>query len=138
MRSLTPLKTPFHINKIPTSKLLFPSSLSSFQTKLCFEPNNYPKISLSVLPSQNQNQQKLSLDALVSSNRKEQLLGDIQASLSNCLSETNLHLSVPGLRSKTRGKVTNCFYFKCHSNVKHFPFNNSLKYLLFRLVKFVF
>ena len=29
--------------------------------------------------------------------------------LDNCLSETNLHLSVPSLKSKTRGKVYVCF-----------------------------
>lgn len=58
------------------------------------------------MSAQNQTQkQKLSLDALINSSRKEELLGAIKGSLSNCLSETNLHLTVPGLKSKTRGKV---------------------------------
>ena len=35
----------------------------------------------------------------------EEILRAIKGSLSNCLSETNLHLTVQGLKSKTRGKV---------------------------------
>lgn len=52
-----------------------------------------------------QQHQSQSLDALISSNRKEEVLGAVRHSLSNCLSETNLHLTVPALKSKTRGKV---------------------------------
>ncbi|KAK9270860.1 hypothetical protein L1049_026446 [Liquidambar formosana] len=50
-----------------------------------------------------------SLDAIISSARKEEVLGAIRSSLSNCLSETNLHLTVPGLKSKTRGKVRDIY-----------------------------
>ncbi|KAL6500704.1 Phosphoribosylaminoimidazole-succinocarboxamide synthase (SAICAR synthetase) [Orobanche hederae] len=39
------------------------------------------------------------------SERKNELMSSIQVSLSNCLSETHLDSTVPGLRSKTRGKV---------------------------------
>ncbi|KAF2291601.1 hypothetical protein GH714_026055 [Hevea brasiliensis] len=53
-------------------------------------------------------QQKLSL-TLINSSRKEEVLGAIKDSLSNCLSETNLHLTVPGLKSKTRGKVRDIY-----------------------------
>ncbi|KAJ0024565.1 hypothetical protein Pint_08417 [Pistacia integerrima] len=110
MRTLNPLKTPLNINKIPARKIVFPSSFSSFETKPRFKPNKYPKIYVSVMSSQNQNQQqKLSLDALVISNRKEELLGDIKGSLSKCLSETNLQLTVPGLKSKARGKVRDIY-----------------------------
>lgn len=59
--------------------------------------------------NQNHHQQHLSLDALISSNRKAELLGDIKGMLSNRLSETNLHLTVPGLKSKTRGKVRDIY-----------------------------
>ncbi|EEF48582.1 purine biosynthesis protein 7, pur7, putative [Ricinus communis] len=56
-----------------------------------------------------QNQQKLSLDSLINSSRKDEVFGAIKGSLSNCLSETNLHLTVPGLKSKTRGKVRDIY-----------------------------
>lgn len=113
--TLNPPKTPLHSNKISAPKLSFSSSFSSFGTKSnSSNPNNYPRISLSVMSNKNQNQnqnqnhhhqQHLSLDALISSNRKAELLGDIEGMLLNRLSETNLHLTVPGLKSKTRGKV---------------------------------
>lgn len=108
--TLNPPKTPLHSNKISAPKLSFSSSFSSFGTKPnSSNSNNYPRISLSVMSNKNQNQnhhqQHLSLDALISSNRKAELLGDIKGMLSNRLSETNLHLTVPGLKSKTRGKV---------------------------------
>lgn len=57
------------------------------------------------MSSQQHQSQQLSLDALISSNRKEEVIGAVRHSLSNCLSETNLHLTVPALKSKTRGKV---------------------------------
>lgn len=41
--------------------------------------------------------------------RNEEFLRAIKGSLSNCLSETNLHLTVPGLKSKTRGKVRDIY-----------------------------
>ncbi|KAH9690520.1 phosphoribosylaminoimidazole-succinocarboxamide synthase [Citrus sinensis] len=119
--TLNPPKTPLHSNKISAPKLSFSSSFSSFGTKPnSSNSNNYPRISLSVMSnkSQNQNQnqnhhhhhqQHLSLDAVISSNRKAELLGDIKGSLSNRLSETNLHLTVPGLKSKTRGKVRDIY-----------------------------
>lgn len=47
----------------------------------------------------------LSLHALTSSERRDQVMIAVKDSFSNCLSETNLHLTVPGLKSKTRGKV---------------------------------
>ncbi|KAI9117822.1 hypothetical protein K1719_011237 [Acacia pycnantha] len=59
---------------------------------------------------QQEPQRHLSLtEALLNSNRKEEVLGDIKRSLSNCLSETNLHLTIPGLKSKTRGKVRDIY-----------------------------
>ncbi|XP_057442896.1 phosphoribosylaminoimidazole-succinocarboxamide synthase, chloroplastic-like [Lotus japonicus] len=43
--------------------------------------------------------------------RKEEVLDAIRATsaASNCLSETNLHLTVPGLNSKTRGQVRDIY-----------------------------
>ncbi|CAL1395355.1 unnamed protein product [Linum trigynum] len=46
---------------------------------------------------------------LLDSSRKEGVLDAIKGGLSNCLSETNLHLTVPGLKSKTRGKVKDIY-----------------------------
>ncbi|KAI4337644.1 hypothetical protein L6164_016031 [Bauhinia variegata] len=54
-------------------------------------------------------QQLSSADALLNSNRREQALAAIKSSLSNCLSETNLQLTVSGLKSKTRGKVRDIY-----------------------------
>ncbi|WJX66265.1 Phosphoribosylaminoimidazole-succinocarboxamide synthase (SAICAR synthetase), variant 2 [Trifolium repens] len=48
-------------------------------------------------------------DTLVNSTRKHQVLDVVTTSLSNCLSETNLHLTVPALKSKTRGKVRDIY-----------------------------
>ncbi|KAJ4701408.1 Phosphoribosylaminoimidazole-succinocarboxamide synthase chloroplastic [Melia azedarach] len=117
MRTLNPPKTPLHnhninIDQFPASKLSFSSSFSSFEIKP--KPNstskNYPKISFSAMCSHNQNhQQPLYLDDLVTSSRKKELLGHIKTSLSNCLKETNLHLTVPGLKSKIRGKVRDIY-----------------------------
>lgn len=49
------------------------------------------------------------VDALKLSNRKEELMPSIKDSVTNCLSETDLHLSVPGLTSKCRGKVRDIY-----------------------------
>lgn len=84
-------------------------ALSSFSSpsSISFRPRKFSAIrSL----NQSESQQHLSVtEAMLNSNRKEEVLGDIRRSLSNCLSETNLHLTVPGLHSKTRGKV-NCWW----------------------------
>ncbi|KAF8370033.1 hypothetical protein HHK36_031931 [Tetracentron sinense] len=66
-----------------------------------------PTISLSV--SSGHQQQQPPLDILTSSNRREDVLNAVRGSLSNCLSETNLHQTVPGLKSKTRGKVRDVY-----------------------------
>lgn len=46
---------------------------------------------------------------LTKSERKNELMDSIKSSLSNCLSETHLDLAVPGLQSKTRGKVRDIY-----------------------------
>uniref|UniRef100_A0A803LUV3 Phosphoribosylaminoimidazole-succinocarboxamide synthase, chloroplastic n=1 Tax=Chenopodium quinoa TaxID=63459 RepID=A0A803LUV3_CHEQI len=50
-----------------------------------------------------------SIDVLNQGNANLEVLQAIEGSLSNCLSETNLHLTVPGLKSKTRGKVRDIY-----------------------------
>ncbi|OMO69241.1 SAICAR synthetase [Corchorus capsularis] len=64
------------------------------------------------MSSQNQSQsqpQTQSLDALLNSGRKEEVFATIKGAVDNCLSETNLHLTVPDLKSKTRGKVRDIY-----------------------------
>ncbi|KAD6119545.1 hypothetical protein E3N88_10816 [Mikania micrantha] len=52
---------------------------------------------------------ELSLNALTSSDRRDEIMIAAKRSLSNCLSETNLHLTIPVLKSKTRGKVRDIY-----------------------------
>ncbi|KAG6672354.1 hypothetical protein I3842_16G053200 [Carya illinoinensis] len=85
-------------------------SIYSFKTKS--KSKKFTSISASVSSSQNQshNQQRLSLDSLIgNSSRKDELIGSIRNSLPHCLSETNLHLTVPGLKFKIRGKVRDIY-----------------------------
>ncbi|XP_030934649.1 phosphoribosylaminoimidazole-succinocarboxamide synthase, chloroplastic isoform X2 [Quercus lobata] len=105
MSSLNPPKTLIN-PKISIKKPSFPS-IFTFKTRPRFQ--KLTTISASVMPSQNQDHPPLSLDSLISSSRKDELFGSIKSSLSNCLSETNLHLTVPGLKSKTRGKVRDIY-----------------------------
>ncbi|XP_039049853.1 phosphoribosylaminoimidazole-succinocarboxamide synthase, chloroplastic-like [Hibiscus syriacus] len=104
--NLNPLPSPLS-SKILTQNPLF-STISSFEAK----PNarKYPKILLSVKSSQGQHDiRTASLDAMLNSGRKEEVFGSIKGSLHNCLSETNLQSTVPGLKSKTRGKVRDIY-----------------------------
>ncbi|GAV66795.1 LOW QUALITY PROTEIN: SAICAR_synt domain-containing protein, partial [Cephalotus follicularis] len=108
MRTLNPPKTPLKTSNFTKPNPFF-SSTSSFEAKPIFK--RHPKISVSVKCTQNQQlqQKNLSLDALFNSSHKEEVLAYIKGSLSSCLSETNLHLTVPGLKSKTRGKVRDIY-----------------------------
>lgn len=54
-------------------------------------------------------QPRHSFEALTSIDPKNHLMNAIKASVSSCLSETHLHLTVPGLQSMTRGKVNPLF-----------------------------
>ncbi|XP_028789132.1 phosphoribosylaminoimidazole-succinocarboxamide synthase, chloroplastic [Neltuma alba] len=89
-------------------------ALSSFSSsRITLKPPKFLTLSVSALmrsQHQQEPQQHFSLaEALLNSNRKEEVLGDIKSSLSNCLSETNLHLTIPSLKSKTRGKVRDIY-----------------------------
>ncbi|EOY15367.1 Purin 7 isoform 5 [Theobroma cacao] len=105
--TVNPPKTPLNSSQTHNPNRLFPS-ISSLEAKP--KSIKYPKISLSVMSSQNQSQQlNPSLDALLNSGRKEEVFATIKGSVHNCLSETNLHLTVPGIESKTRGKVRDIY-----------------------------
>ena len=82
----------------------FPRTLPEFK--------KYPVMSCQAKPQSQQEQippPQLSLDDLVTSNRKGEVLGTIKDSLSNCLSGTNLLETVPGLKSRIKGKVCGSF-----------------------------
>ncbi|KAL2524335.1 Phosphoribosylaminoimidazole-succinocarboxamide synthase [Abeliophyllum distichum] len=61
------------------------------------------------MSSQHQTPLSLSLQALTDGDRKSEVMNAIKNSVSNCLSETLLDLTVPGLKSKTRGKVRDIY-----------------------------
>ncbi|XP_028071992.1 phosphoribosylaminoimidazole-succinocarboxamide synthase, chloroplastic-like [Camellia sinensis] len=91
-------------------KQSFPSisfSSLSLSCKSMSKSKKYPSISASVMSSHDH--QNPSLDAFTCSDRRDEVLGAIRSFLSNCLSETNLHLTVPGLKSKIRGKVRDIY-----------------------------
>ncbi|GMI90989.1 PURIN C, purin 7 [Hibiscus trionum] len=105
--TLNPLSYCLNSAKTPTQNQFF-SSISPFEAK----PNarKYPRFSLSVMSSQGQHEMPTaSLDALLNSGSREEVFATIKGSLHNCLSETNLQLTVPGLKSKTRGKVRDIY-----------------------------
>ncbi|KAL5558556.1 hypothetical protein UlMin_034767 [Ulmus minor] len=107
MRGLNPPKT---LNpNLPISNRLS-SPIASLRTEK-FDSRKFSTISVSVMADRNQHQdqQPLSLDALINSPQKEELFGSIRSAVPNCLSETNLHLTVPGIKSKTRGKVRDVY-----------------------------
>ncbi|OIW02553.1 hypothetical protein TanjilG_12867 [Lupinus angustifolius] len=101
MLSLNPSKT-LPIN--PTYPLL-----STPRTRITFKSNNFQTVMRS--GGEAQPPQPSLTDALFNSPRKNQILEAINTkSLSNrCLSETNLHLTVPGIGSKIPGKVRDIY-----------------------------
>ncbi|CDP04705.1 unnamed protein product [Coffea canephora] len=61
------------------------------------------------MSSSQQHQPPPSLESLKTSERRNEVLNAIHSSLNNCLFETHLDLTVPGLKSKTRGKVRDIY-----------------------------
>ncbi|KAK2366704.1 phosphoribosylaminoimidazole-succinocarboxamide synthase, chloroplastic [Trifolium repens] len=107
MVSLNPPKT-FH-TKVPLNNFLSPSTFTS-TTRITFKPNKFRIVTIRASTMRKESEQQPSFgDTLVNSTRKHQVLDVVTTSLSNCLSETNLHLTVPALKSKTRGKVRDIY-----------------------------
>ncbi|XP_058773391.1 phosphoribosylaminoimidazole-succinocarboxamide synthase, chloroplastic-like [Vicia villosa] len=103
MVSLNPPKT-LH-TKIPLS----PSVITS-TTRITYRPNKFRITTIRASSMRKESEQQPSFgDTLLNSTRKHQVLDAVTTSLSNCLSETNLHLTVPALKSKTRGKVRDIY-----------------------------
>ncbi|KAJ0229833.1 Phosphoribosylaminoimidazole-succinocarboxamide synthase [Hirschfeldia incana] len=109
--TLTPSRTPQSLftRTVSSAKTQAFASVSFLRTLPEFK--RYPKQSSVVMSCQgkSQSQQQLSLDDLVTSNRKGEVLGTIKDSLSNCLSDTNLLETVPGLKSRIKGKVRDIY-----------------------------
>ncbi|EXB75574.1 Phosphoribosylaminoimidazole-succinocarboxamide synthase [Morus notabilis] len=107
-RGLNPPKT--LKPKFPIRNTLL-SSIPHFTTTTKSNSKKLSTVSLSIMADQNQrrDQKPLTLDAFGNGPRKEELFGAITKSLAYCLSETNLQLTVPGLKSKTRGKVRDIY-----------------------------
>ncbi|CAL5384019.1 unnamed protein product [Camellia sinensis] len=97
----------YEVSPIKQSFPLISFSSLSLSCKSVSKSKKYPSISASVMSSHDH--QNPSLDAFTCSDRRDKVLGAIRSSLSNCLSETNLHLTVPGLKSKIRGKVRDIY-----------------------------
>ncbi|KAJ8762584.1 hypothetical protein K2173_008023 [Erythroxylum novogranatense] len=100
---------------VENAKLSIPDApfrlMYSFEKISNRKSNKYPRIYASLGPKQNRpHLQSLPRDDLNNRSRKEEVLGAIKGSLSNCLSETNLHLTVPALQSKIRGKVRDTYH----------------------------
>ncbi|CAH1443319.1 unnamed protein product [Lactuca virosa] len=83
------------------------SSSSKSHLKIAQLSKRLPKIS--IVMATKQQEDGLSLNALTSSDRRDEVMVAAKSSLSNCLSETNLHLTIPSLKSKTRGKVRDIY-----------------------------
>ncbi|KAF3599721.1 hypothetical protein F2Q69_00037654 [Brassica cretica] len=108
--TLTPSRTPQSVfTRTVSAKTQAFASVSFLRTLPEFK--GYPKQCSVVMSCQgkDQSQQQLSLDDLVTSNRKGEVLGTIKDSLSNCLSDTNLLETVPGLKSRIKGKVRDIY-----------------------------
>ncbi|XP_050938289.1 phosphoribosylaminoimidazole-succinocarboxamide synthase, chloroplastic isoform X1 [Cucumis melo] len=106
------------VNTAKTSVVKPPFSIPSFTSaSLCTGKTTLRMLSASSssslvkasLTHRQDSPHNLSLDALIKGDRREEVVGAINRSLSNCLSETNLHLTVPGIKSKTRGKVRDIY-----------------------------
>lgn len=109
--TLNPSRTPQSVRRTVSAKNQAFASVSFLRTLPEFK--KYPKPCSLVMSCQDkahsqqeQRPQQLSLDDLVTSNRKGEVLGTIKESLSNCLSDTNLLETVPGLKSRIKGKVS--------------------------------
>ncbi|XP_050377287.1 phosphoribosylaminoimidazole-succinocarboxamide synthase, chloroplastic [Argentina anserina] len=101
-QTLNPPKTLFNPKFPNPNNPLFSFSFIKTQKSIS---KSFPKLSVSAMTAQ----PPPPLDALLNCPRKQEVLDAIGTSLSTCLSETNLHLTVPGLNSKTRGKVRDVY-----------------------------
>ncbi|CAN4110496.1 unnamed protein product [Withania somnifera] len=89
-----------HLPTLNPPKTLNKKFQSIINQQILFK--KYPSIIMS-----SQQQQQKNHVALTNNDHREELMSAIKSSISNCLSETYLDLTVPQLKSKIRGKVLN-------------------------------
>ncbi|KAI5444085.1 hypothetical protein KIW84_012629 [Lathyrus oleraceus] len=96
MVSLNPPKS-LH-TKLPLNNFLSPSVITS-TTIITFRPNKFRIVIIRASSMRKESEKQLSFgDTLRNSTSKHQVLDAVTTSLSICLSETNLHLTVPALK----------------------------------------
>ncbi|XP_060217889.1 phosphoribosylaminoimidazole-succinocarboxamide synthase, chloroplastic [Lycium barbarum] len=105
LATLNPPKTLNTTNpqSINQPRFAFSQTATSKITKF----KKYPTITSSTMSNQQQN--PVPLVALTNNDHKEEVMSSIKSSISNCLSETHLDLTVPALKSKIRGKVRDIY-----------------------------
>nr|XP_043636276.1 phosphoribosylaminoimidazole-succinocarboxamide synthase, chloroplastic [Erigeron canadensis] len=101
-KTLKPINPPSSIKKSLHFSSLSPRPTFKFDQRL-------PKISIVMATKQENKGLDLNLDVLTESERRNEVINAAKNSISNCLSETNLHLTIPSLKSKTRGKVRDIY-----------------------------
>ncbi|CAI8593819.1 unnamed protein product [Vicia faba] len=100
----------FNPPKTLHTKISLSPSLITSTTRITFRPNKFRIATIRASSLRKETEQQPSFgDTLLNSTRKHQVLDAVTTFLSNCLSETNLHLTVPSLKSKTRGKVRDIY-----------------------------
>ncbi|CAA3027469.1 phosphoribosylaminoimidazole-succinocarboxamide synthase, chloroplastic [Olea europaea subsp. europaea] len=111
-QSLNPSKT-LDLNQLRLSNSPSGSPLPVKSISKLLKKKKIPSImvyaSSKMSSTQHQTPLSLSLQALTDGDRKTEVMNTIKNSVSNCLSETHLDLTVPGLKSKTRGKVRDIY-----------------------------
>ncbi|CAN8270338.1 unnamed protein product [Cochlearia groenlandica] len=108
--TLSPLRTPQSVTRTLSSvKNTSFASVSFLRTTQELKKHMKPCSLVMSCQGKSQNKQQLSLEDLVTSNRKGEVLDTIKDSLSNCLSDTNLLDTVPGLKSRIKGKVRDIY-----------------------------
>ncbi|XP_061369440.1 phosphoribosylaminoimidazole-succinocarboxamide synthase, chloroplastic [Gastrolobium bilobum] len=108
MAALNPPKT-LQTKILPANPISV--AVSRSRTRIALKSNKFPGTAICASEMRREVQQQTSfVDTLLNGTRRNQILDAIgTSSLSNCLSETNLHLTVPALKSKTRGKVRDIY-----------------------------
>ncbi|KAL3616683.1 Phosphoribosylaminoimidazole-succinocarboxamide synthase (SAICAR synthetase) [Castilleja foliolosa] len=88
-------------------------SLAPYSYKTLFPKNltrkKFHSMIISASTSSSSPKSSQSVEVLTNSERKHELMSSIKGSIPNCLSETHFDRTVPGLGSKTRGKVRDIY-----------------------------
>ncbi|PNX89933.1 phosphoribosylaminoimidazole-succinocarboxamide synthase chloroplastic-like [Trifolium pratense] len=95
--------------KVPLKNFQSPAVFTSTNRITC-RLHKFRNLKIRATAMRKESEQQPSFgDTLLNNTRKRQVIDAATTSLSNCLSETNLHLTVPALKSKSRGKVRDIY-----------------------------